>query len=124
MSGGSFDYLYAKDIDDSGFQSSLSEMIDSMKENGYHEIANHLEKITILMDKAYEKKIVLQTIMHDYEWYISCDYGKDQWEKSMHDYLANFQPEEIIALNVLTKEIASLQKQLEEKRKQLIDKLL
>jgi len=124
MSGGSFDFLYSKDIDSEDFRVNLKKMIKFMKLDGFLIIANHLEKIDFNLDKAQEIKDNLNDVLHDYEWYFSGDSGKEKFEETMTKYLEKYTSFDIQELNRLTKEIYYLTEQLELKRKQLIDKLL
>jgi len=124
MSGGSFNYLYRKEITEEDFLNSLVAMKESMMLHNYYEIALHLERIEQCFDKAEQLSGPLDKVFKAYEWYISNDFSQEEFELTMNEYLQQFSTQEVKEISSLTQDIRSLQDQLEQKRKELLDKLL
>ena len=87
MSGGSFEYLYSKDVTDPGYLSELEHMIQSMKSDGYKEEAlllqSHYDDLEWAIQVAEMRHEKLSNLMHAYEWWQSGDYGEDSFKKAI-----------------------------------------
>jgi len=67
----------------------------------------------------------LAKVMEAYEnYHHNSRISKEEFEKVMDDYLLNHSTSEVKEISSLTQDIRSLQNQLEQKRKELLDKLL
>jgi hypothetical protein len=75
MSGGSFDYAFVRVVE---FADSLSERL---KEENFDEITTQ----KILAFLPYLK--LVSNIMHDIEWYCSCDIGVESLNRSLDKFL-------------------------------------
>lgn len=82
MSGGSFDYLYGKDDRLSGddYRSMAEEM------SAWPDAQARVLKIAELLDEARKVHLEMSTVMHDVEWWRSCDYGEDQVTQGVEEW--------------------------------------
>ena len=93
MSGGSWDYLYSKDIDDLMQGSDielLEEMADYLNQNGYEDVAKdtrrlveYIKSAKIRVETLFE---MLSPVFKAVEWYCSGDWGKDRVGKVIEEY--------------------------------------
>lgn len=93
MSGGSWNYLYSKEIDDLMQYSNiitLEEMADYLNKNGYEDVARdtirlveYIKSATIRIEVLHE---MLSPVFKAVEWYDSGDYEKDKVEKAIEEY--------------------------------------
>lgn len=91
MSGGSYDYLYCKEPEE---LFSRVEYIEDMSELalrlGYKDIALDLTRLAEYIKSANIRVSVLHTqlrgVMHDLEWYDSCDIGEDTLKEHIEKY--------------------------------------
>ena len=93
MSGGSWNYLYAKEIDDLMQYSNietLEEMADYLNQNGYEDVAKdtrrlveYIKSAKIRVETLFE---MLSPVFKAVEWYCSADWGKDRVHKAIEEY--------------------------------------
>ncbi len=93
MSGGSWGYLYSKEIDDLMQYSNietLEEMADYLNQNGYEDVAKDTRRLVEYIKSA---KIRIETLFEmlipvfkAVEWHDSGDWGKDSVDKSIEEY--------------------------------------
>lgn len=91
MSGGSYDYLYCKEPEE---LFSRVEYIEDMSELalrlGYKDIALDLTRLAEYIKSANIRVSVLHAqlrgVMHDLEWYDSCDIGEDTFKERIEKY--------------------------------------
>lgn len=93
MSGGSWNYLYSKDIDDLMQYSNielLEEMADYLNQNGYEDIAKdtrrlveYIKSAKIRVETLFE---MLSPVFKAVEWYCSADWGKGSVDKAIEEY--------------------------------------
>lgn len=93
MSGGSWNYLYSKDIDDIMQGSDielLEEMADYLNQNGYEDVAKdtrqlveYIKSAKIRVETLFE---MLSPVFKAVEWYCSVDWGKDSVDKAIEEY--------------------------------------
>ena len=93
MSGGSWNYLYTKEIDDLMQYSNietLEEMADYLNQNGYEDVAKdtmrlveYIKSAKIRVETLFE---MLSPVFKAVEWYCSGDWGKDRVGKAIEEY--------------------------------------
>lgn len=93
MSGGSWDYLYSKDIDELMNGSStelLQDMADRLNSAGFEDVAKDTQRLveyiksaSIRIETLFE---VLSPVFKAVEWYCSADWGKDRVDKAIEEY--------------------------------------
>lgn len=93
MSGGSWNYLYSKEIDDFMQYSNietLEEMADYLNQNGYEDVAKdtrrlveYIKSAKIRVETLFE---MLSPVFKAVEWYCSADWGKDKVDKAIEEY--------------------------------------
>ena len=93
MSGGSWNYLYAKDIEDLmqyGNIETLEEMADYLNQSGYEDVAKdtrrlveYIKSAKIRVETLFE---MLRPVFKAIEWYCNADYDKDRVEKAIEEY--------------------------------------
>ncbi len=93
MSGGSWNYLYSKDIDDlmqGGDIELLEEMADYLNQNGYEDVAKdtrrlveYIKSAKIRVETLFE---MLSPVFKAVEWYCSADLGRDRVDKAIEEY--------------------------------------
>lgn len=89
MSGGSFDYLYRKTLEEAiGDGWALKEMAEFLRANGGADAAAEIESIFAAVEALRPRWDALAKplgVFHSAEWYRSCDWGpedlKDGFEK-------------------------------------------
>lgn len=91
MSGGSFNYLYSKEIDDlMNNTSDLEEMRDYLISYGYEDIAKDIQRLIEYIKSAEcvigTLKDMLEPVFHAVEWYESGDYGKERMIEVLEKY--------------------------------------
>jgi len=92
MSGGSFDYLCYKDpaTDVYALISGLKDMEESMRGDGYHYIANELFKYRLMIETYINRASIVQgkleSVMHAYEWWKSCDSDEEGFVDVVNSY--------------------------------------
>lgn len=92
MSGGSLNYLYAK-TEINRITDSLNDiqlLMDVLKEMQYDDIAKDVHDLYDFCLKAeievLERVEKLQEVVHDVEWYLSDDIGKERLERTCQKY--------------------------------------
>ena len=93
MSGGSFDYLFCKDVCEL-FEycniRTLEEMESRFLKLGYGDVAKDFGRLVEYIKSANNRVEVLSDqlneLMHDIEWYDSGDIGKDSLAESVEKY--------------------------------------
>ena len=93
MSGGSWDYLYAEEIDDLMQYRDielLGKMADYLNQNGYEDVAKdtrrlveYIKSAKIRVETLFE---MLSPIFKAVELYCSGDWGKDRVGKAIEEY--------------------------------------
>ena len=93
VSGGSWNYLYSKEIDDLMQYSNietLEEMADYLNQNGYEDVAKdtrrlveYIKSAKIRVETLFE---MLSPVFKAVEWYCSADWGKDRVDKAIEEY--------------------------------------
>ncbi len=91
MSGGSYNYLCYKEINDLIYdKSDLRNMVDRLIELGYKDVAKETESLILTIDsfevRASARIDRLKDVWHSVEWYDSGDSGKESIEKSVNEY--------------------------------------
>lgn len=91
MSGGSFNYLYCRDIDKlMNNTSDLEEMRDYLISYGYEDIAKDTQRLIEYIKSAEcvigTLKDMLEPVFHAVEWYESGDYGKEKMIEVLEKY--------------------------------------
>lgn len=92
MSGGSYDYLYCKEIDSLvGYDAVLQEMADDLASLGYaadaaQETQRLLEDIRAFRNRAETKLSRLSDVWKAKEWWRSCDSGEDEFKAALENY--------------------------------------
>ena len=94
MSGGSYDYLYLAswlDKEPNFIISRAGDMSEDMRSDGFYDCAYEFDRFvqdyrmfTRMMEFRFKR---LKTLMHDWEWYRSGDYGKERFEESWKEFL-------------------------------------
>lgn len=93
MSGGSWNYLYTKEIDDLMQYSNietLEEMADYLNQNRYEDVAKdtrrlveYIKSAKIRVGTLFE---ILGPVFKAVEWYCSGDWGKDRVGRAIEEY--------------------------------------
>lgn len=93
VSGGSWDYLYSKDVEQLMQYSNiemLEDMADYLNQNGYEDVAKDTRRLVEYIKSA---KIRIETlhemlspVFKAVEWYESGDSGKDNIVKAIEKY--------------------------------------
>ena len=92
MSGGSFEYLCYKDIDELfNVESSVEDMADALADLGYAEDAARATMDLLLEIRRSRvhlqaMKDKLEPIWKSMEWWHSCDTGEDDFKKTLDEY--------------------------------------
>lgn len=91
MSGGSFNYLYCRDIDElMNNTSDLEEMRDYLISYGYEDIAKDTQRLIEYIKSAEcvigTLKDMLEPVFHAVEWYESADWGKEKMIEVLEKY--------------------------------------
>lgn len=91
MSGGSFNYLYCKDIDElMNSTSDLEEMRERLISYGYDDIAKDTQKLIEYIKSANcvigTLKEMLEPVFHAVEWYVSADWGEEGMIEVLEKY--------------------------------------
>lgn len=93
MSGGSFGYLYCKEVEDLFGCSSLENMEEMeayLLRFGYKDIAKDVRRLIEYIQSAENRISVLHEqladVFHAVEWYVSGDYGRDTMLKALERY--------------------------------------
>lgn len=93
MSGGSWSYLYSKEVDELveyGSIRLLEEMGDYLNSSGYEDVAKDVRRLVeyiksarIRIETLHE---MLSPVFKAVEWYDSGDCGKDSVSRAIEDY--------------------------------------
>lgn len=91
MSGGSFNHLYCRDIDDLMKDTSdLEDMSKFLISYGYEDIAKDTQRLIEYIKSAEcvigTLKDMLKPVFHAVEWYESGDYGKERMIEVLEKY--------------------------------------
>lgn len=91
MSGGSYNYLYCKDVPELMNEvSCLEDMTDFLVLNNYHDVAMDMRRLVEYIKTAENRITVLSEqlkgVMKAVEYYESCDYGRDDLDKAIEKY--------------------------------------
>ena len=73
MSGGSYEYLYCKQLTEGEYL--VAQMANSLKEDGHKDAANRTKKVLKKMKEIQQLQMELADVWQAQEWYESCDYG-------------------------------------------------
>lgn len=95
MSGGAFNYVcFRETIELIERKSELYEIIDSLVQYGYEDLAEDVKELIQRINKLKEKvndveryRETLEPILKAVEWYESGDYGKDTMIKVFEEYI-------------------------------------
>ena len=71
MSGGSFDYLYSKDLIDG--RGLVERMRDELHRRGYHDAALRTADVLAVFDRVEVLQEELRDLWQEVEWCCSCD---------------------------------------------------
>lgn len=93
MSGGSWSYLYSREVDEL-IQSEnielLEDMADYLNQNGYEDVAKdtrrlveYIKSAKIRVETLFE---ILSPVFKAVEWYYSADCGKDKVDETIEEY--------------------------------------
>lgn len=85
MSGGSFGYLYSR-ADGLGDAVEYESMADEM--GRWPDAQARMREIATLLRQAEKIHEEMSTVMHDVEWWKSCDYGEDQVDDGVEEWRA------------------------------------
>jgi len=94
MSGGSYDYLYSKDVEDLlHSQETIQNMADRLAGLGYASDAAKETEIILLTLRQFENRISamkerLSDVWHSVEWWDSCDSGEESVKNALEKYRA------------------------------------
>ena len=94
MSGGSYDYLYSKDVEDLlHSQETVQNMADRLAGLGYASDAAKETEMILLTLRQFENRISamkerLSEVWHSVEWWDSCDSGEDSVKNALEKYRA------------------------------------
>ena len=94
MSGGSYDYLYSKDVEDLlHTQETIQNMADRLAGLGYASDAAKETQELLLTLRQFENRISamkerLSDVWHSVEWWDSCDSGEDGVKNALEKYRA------------------------------------
>lgn len=91
MSGGSFDYLYQKTLEEAVSGWSLAEMRDFLRENGGTDAAEEIDAILTALEALRPRWDALAKplgVLHSAEWYRSCDWGPEDLAKALEKWRA------------------------------------
>lgn len=93
MSGGSWGYLYSREVDEliqCGSIELLEEMADYLNSSGYEDVAKdtrrlveYIKSARIRIETLHE---MLSPVFKAVEWYDSSDCGKDTVSRAIEDY--------------------------------------
>lgn len=93
MSGGSWGYLFSKEVDELVQYSSvelLEEMSDYLNSNGYEDVAKDVSRLVeyiksarIRIETLHE---MLSPVFKAVEWYDSADWSKDKVDEAIEEY--------------------------------------
>lgn len=91
MSGGSFNYLYLKEVPElMASVTDIEDMSDICIKKHYYDVAKDLTRLAEYIRSAETRISILhkqlRDVMHAIEWYESCDYGEDDLEKAIVKY--------------------------------------
>lgn len=91
MSGGSYDYLYCKEVSElMNSVADLEDMSETLIKEGYEDVALDMVRLTEYIKSANIRISVLsrqlRDVMKAVEWYDSCDIGKDTLNKQIEEY--------------------------------------
>lgn len=87
MSGGSYDYLYTKDIGEALDSQSLQRMADRLAGLGYaNDAATETASLLELKREAEGRMARLKYLWEAVEWWDSCDWGEDEFREALEEY--------------------------------------
>lgn len=92
MSGGSYDYLYRRDVSEwlAGPPADAQRMADRLAELGYHDAAVAMNDLIVqsrIAKARMEPLLVrLAPVMKSVEWLDSGDWGQDSIDKAMEEF--------------------------------------
>lgn len=91
MSGGSFNYLYCKEVTDlMNSASDLEEMSEILTREGYEDVARDMRRLIEYIKSAQIRIGVLaeqlRDVMKAVEWYEDCDISKDTLNTRIETY--------------------------------------
>ena len=93
MSGGSWSYLYSKEVDELvqyGSIRLLEEMDDYLNSSGYEDVAKDVRRLVEYIKSAIIRietlHEMLSPVFKAVEWYDSSDCGKDSVSRAIEDY--------------------------------------
>lgn len=91
MSGGSFNYLYCKDVPElMNNVSSLEEMSEILIREGYEDVATDMRRLIEYIKSSQIRISVLsgqlKEVMKAVEWFEDCDIGKETLNTRIEEY--------------------------------------
>lgn len=89
MSGGSFDYLYQKALEDAVGGRNLTEMRDFLRENGGEDAAAEIDVIIHAMESLRPRWDGLAKhlgVLHAAEWFRSGDWGPEELKDALEEW--------------------------------------
>jgi len=91
MSGGSYAYLYCKEVEELFKEIGyIDDMCEELEKMDYIDVARDMRRLSEYIKTAYNRIDVLaeqlRPIMKAVEWYRSSDYGLDDVEKAVAKY--------------------------------------
>lgn len=94
MSGGSFNYLCFKSVNELlVYSEDLKDMTDSLKEYGYSDIAEDVKKFILkineinkIIAETEKHRETLEDVFHTVEWHESGDYSKETMIEVLEKY--------------------------------------
>ena len=92
MSGGSFDYLYQKSLEEAVGTWGITDMRDFLRENGGADAAAEIDAILATMEALRPRWDALAKhlgVFHAAEWYRSCDWGPEDLAKALNAWRAS-----------------------------------
>ena len=91
MSGGSFDYLYCKEVPEiMTHVSDIEDMSEICLRLGYVDVAKDLTRLAEYSKSAWNRievlKEQLRDVMHAVEWFEDCDYSEKNLAEAIEKY--------------------------------------
>lgn len=95
MSGGSYNYLYSRELGDGGTVDDLRRAQRRLKELGYaDDAAESVAVVLRMLEDAEQKKATLDDVLQALEWWDSNDWSEDQFREALGKFRAAGKREE------------------------------
>ncbi|MFF4026928.1 hypothetical protein ACFYY5_29170 [Nocardia elegans] len=89
MSGGSYNYLYSRELGDGGTVEDLRCAQQRLKDLGYaDDAAGSVAVVLRMLEDAEQKKAALEGVLHALEWWDSNDWSEDQFREALAKFRA------------------------------------